>query len=630
MDSQPRPTVYRSRSSTDPSRPKDLPTISEPAKAEGNLSPTPTRPNHLRSKSYLSPTETKTRNAITLPAASALEKTAEKLPRIHLPGSSHRRHQHRHHHSHSHSQLPHDHRHEEGKGLPKGHRPTQSDAQPATSTTSRRQQQSKETPSNLPHLVAGLNAEREKRLQQPPQPPNVAAPRSGQQQQQQAQQYSFGPSGTTSSDYNEGGRFDPGQQQRVTSDSNRAAALRPKTSFEIALERAEEARVARRLYVKKEEIMRRDVELAEAEEEMRSRIAAITAKGAEITRRLDYGYYNLLETVGSLVAIITGFQSLSKQSEQLIVNFDKETRRLDADTNKRVNSFKAAFEARDRKTQALAERGQKANAKAEELSLRLENARLVIQNWEKREDQVRKVWGRVVGVVWWTSITVVALVVLVVLGKEGWFRGDPVKAGLGAHSEGSWNASLQLDGSEGSVGARNERLLLMQDDDQHHSSYVHKGKEPVSVSNSASVESAPASPESVPKVPEDVRRLLLDIAEKNRRRKVKFPGIIRDAPVVHGGRRPDMGQQNSPNRNGAEDTTQLQQRHGQHDPTAAQGPGEHHAKPTTGLPLPFSTPLQLPFSLPHPFAFPKAAVRNQRGELEEKGEDPRLKLLDLL
>ncbi|KAL2432231.1 hypothetical protein ABEF95_005058 [Exophiala dermatitidis] len=623
MDSQPRPTVYRSRSSTDPSRPKDLPTTSEPAKAEGNLSHTPTRPNHLRSKSYLSPTETKPRNAITLPAASALEKTAEKLPRIHLPGSSHRRHQHRHHHSHSHSQSPQDHRHDEGKRLPKGHRPTQSDAQPAALTTSRRQQQSKDTPSNLPHLVAGLNAEREKRFQQPP-PSNVAASRSGQQQQPPPQQHSFGPSGTTSSDYNEGGRFDPGQQQRVTSDSNRAAALRPKTSFELALERAEEARVARRLYVKKEEIMRRDAELAEAEEEMRSRIAAITAKGAEITRRLDYGYYNLLETVGSLVAIITGFQSLSKQSEQLIVNFDKETRRLDADTNKRVNSFKAAFEARDRKAQALAERGQKANAKAEELSLRLENARLVIQNWEKREDQVRKVWGRVVGVVWWTSITVVALVVLVVLGKEGWFRGDPVKAGLGAHSEGSWNASLQLGGGEGSVGARNERLLLMQDGNfQHHSSHAYKDNEPASGSVPASAGSAPASPGPVPKVPEDVRRLLLEIAEKNRRRKVKFPGILRDTPVVHGGRR-----QNSPNGNGAEDTTQIQ-RHVQHDPITAQGPGEHFAK-TTGLPLPFSMPLQLPFSPPRPFSFPKAAVRNQPGELEEEGEDPRLKLFDLL
>ncbi|KAG9784266.1 hypothetical protein KCU88_g2787, partial [Aureobasidium melanogenum] len=292
---------------------------------------------------------------------------------------------------------------------------------------------------------------------------------------------------------------------------------------------------------------------------MRSRIAAITAKGAEITRRLDYGYYNLLETVGSLVAIITGFQSLSKQSEQLIVNFDKETRRLDADTNKRVNSFKAAFEARDRKTQALAERGQKANAKAEELSLRLENARLVIQNWEKREDQVRKVWGRVVGVVWWTSITVVALVVLVVLGKEGWFRGDPVKAGLGAHSEGSWNASLQLDGSEGSVGARNERLLLMQDDDQHHSSYVHKGKEPVSVSNSASVESAPASPESVPKVPEDVRRLLLDIAEKNRRRKVKFPARIEMELKTQHNYSSDMANTTLPPRRARESIMQSQQ-----------------------------------------------------------------------
>ncbi|EXJ78197.1 hypothetical protein A1O3_09358 [Capronia epimyces CBS 606.96] len=334
--------------------------------------------------------------------------------------------------------------------------------------------------SNLPHLVAGLNAEREKRMQAPiPSRP--------------AQQHAFGPSGTTSSDYNEGGRYDP--QLRAVSDPNRPPP-RPKTSFEIELERGDEARIARRVHVKKEDLIKRDAEIAAAEEEIRARVASITAKGVEITRRLDYGYYNLLETAGNVVAIITSFQSLSRQSEQLITNFDKETRRLDADTRKRVEAFKSGFEARDGKVQALAERGKRASTKAEDLSIRLENARLIVQNWERREDQVKKVWGHVFGAVWWTSIAVFVLVILVFLAKEWWFHGDPVKAGLVAHNEGSWNQSLRLGGSEGSIAGYNERLLL-------------QGRE-----------GTPGA-----KVPEDVRRLLLDIAEKNRRRKVMFPTL---------------------------------------------------------------------------------------------------------
>lgn len=357
--------------------------------------------------------------------------------------------------------------------------------------------------SNLPHLVAGLNAEREKRMQAAaPSSSRTAAQQQQQQQTQSQSQHAFGPSGTTSSDYNEGGRYDP-QQVRVTTASD---SPRPKTSLELTLERADEIRIARRLHVKKEDIIKRDAELAAAEEEMRARIASITAKGVEITRRLDYGYYNLLETVGSLVAIITSFQSLSRQSEQLITNFDKETRRLDADTRKRVEAFKTGFETRSQKADALAERGHRASAKAEDLSTRLENARLIVQNWERREDQVKKVWGRVFGVVWWTTIAVVVLVVAVVLGKEWWFHGDPVKAGLGAHSEGSWNRSLRLGGTRrDSVAMQNQRILL----------------EPPRQEGEGAVAGQP-------RVPDDVARLLLEIADKNRRRKVVFPAIPKE------------------------------------------------------------------------------------------------------
>lgn len=437
-----RRVLSRSRSHTDPSKPK--PSSGEPQTAGPTLQAT--RPPQLRSGSYLSPAEAKPRNAHTLPAASALERTAERLHRVHLPGSHHR-----HNHSRSHSQT------RDSSSYTRGHRPTQSEA-----LSSLRRPPSKEPTSNLPHLVAGLNAEREKRTQ-------------------------WGPAGTQSSDYADGGRFDP--RLRAVSDPNRPP-VKPKTSFEQALEKGDQARVARRVHVKREDIVRRDAEIAAAEEEMRSCLANITSKGVEITRRLDYGYYTLLETVGNLIATITSFQSLSKQTGQLITNFDKETQRLNAETKKRVERFKTGFAEREQKAQALAERGRMASEKAEQLSVRLENARMIVENWERREDQVRKVWDRVLKIVWSTTVSVLVLVALVVLGKEWWFRGDPVKAGLRAHSEGNWNRSLRL----GSSGGENERVLL--DENAH--------------------------------LPEDVRRLLLEIEERNRRRKVVFPEIPRE------------------------------------------------------------------------------------------------------
>ncbi|KAI1626668.1 hypothetical protein EDD37DRAFT_620270 [Exophiala viscosa] len=438
-----RPILSRSRSHTDPSKPK----ITEPQTAGPTLQAT--RPPQLRSQSYLSPAETKPRNAHTLPVPSALERTAERLHRVHLPGSHHR---HQHTRSHSHSR---------DSSYKRGHRPTQSEA-----VSSLRRPPSREQNAALPHLVAGLNAERDKHTR-------------GQ----------WGPAGTQSTDYTDGGRFDP--RLRAVSDPHRPPPQpRPKTSFEQALERGDQARVARRIHVRREDIVRRDAEIAAAEEEMREHLADISSKGVEITRRLDYGYYNLLETVGNLMATITSFQSLSKQTGQLITNFDKETQRLDAETRKRVGGFKKGFAERERKAQALTERGRKASEKAEHLSVRLENARMIVENWERREDQVRKVWDRVFKIVWSTSISILVLVALVVLGKEWWFRGDPVKAGLRAHSEGSWNKSLRLGTSAG----EHERVML--DENVH--------------------------------LPKDVKDLLQGIAERNRNRKVRFPEIPRE------------------------------------------------------------------------------------------------------
>ncbi|KIW87734.1 uncharacterized protein Z519_11708 [Cladophialophora bantiana CBS 173.52] len=528
---QQRPALYRSLSHTNASK-QDAASSREPPAAEPNSRPA--RPSHVRSRSYLSPADPKPRNIITLPAAtSAFEKTAS---RLHLPGSSHRHHNHKHkdhrpsshQHSQSHSHISH-HSNDSTHSLPfRRHRPTQSEAHAP------RRFASKEALSTLPHLVAGLNAERERRthagnIPNPINPTNRSAGSSN--GTNHGAIHPFGPSGALSSDFQAGGRYDydasgfPELRRRATSDPasrdklsrpTPAHSLRPKTSFEEALDRGDAARVARRIHVKVEDLQRRDQELRLGEEELRSRVAEITSTGVEITRRLDYGYYNLLEKVGNLVSMIGSFQSLARQSGTLIGNFERESKRVDEDTRRRVKTLQGGFETRQIKARQLAERGEKASRRAKELSARLEKARAKVEEWENREEKFRKAWDRVWGIVWWTSIAVIVIVVAVVLGKEWYFHGDPVKAGLRQHGEGNWNRSLRLGGTAG--GQENERRLRLGG---------HDGGGRGEISETDPKEEQPLN------VPNDVRQILLGIAERNHIRKKAFlevPSIVYGTP----------------------------------------------------------------------------------------------------
>ncbi|KAJ9615594.1 hypothetical protein H2200_001669 [Cladophialophora chaetospira] len=493
---RPRPVLTRSRSHTDPSRGNAL---AEPENSDSKAQAT--RPTHVRSRSYLSPTEskpeTKPRNAH---GTSALEKTAS---RLHLPGSSHRHHKEKehatHHHKHTQSHGISQHKNDSTSSLPfRRHRPTQSEAHAP------RRFASKETLRPLPHLVAGLNAERERRTQQggqhnPAKPTHAAAAAYAQAQNQ------FGPSAAQSTDFHSGGRYDdisrngpPELRRRATSDpyTRDLQSLRPKTSLEQALERGDAARVARRIHVKKPDLLRRDQELQAGEEELRSKVSEITATGVEMTRRLDYGYYNLLEKVGNLVSMIGSFGSLAKQSETLIANFERESGRISEDTRRRIATFREGFDARDAKAQKLAERGERASTRATELSARLEAARMRVDEWEKREEKFRRAWDRVWGMCLWTSVSIVVLVLAVVIGKEWYFRGDPVKAGLRQHGEGNWNKSLRLGG-----GGEAERIVLGGDED-----FV-------------------TGEERRPSVPDDIKQILDGIANRNRQRKDAFPEV---------------------------------------------------------------------------------------------------------
>lgn len=179
-------------------------------------------------------------------------------------------------------------------------------------------------------------------------------------------------------------------------------------------------RFAKRLHVKKHEIEQRDAEIATAEEELRSRIGEITSAGVEITRRLDYGYYNLLEKVNNLVGTIRSFQSLSRQTAVMIHNFEKETHRIDGDARRRIDAFHEGMEKRAEKGRALKARGEKVGAKAEELEARLENARIILQNWEAREERGRERWRNVGGIMGWSLALLVGFILVLALSKPYW------------------------------------------------------------------------------------------------------------------------------------------------------------------------------------------------------------------
>ncbi len=149
---------------------------------------------------------------------------------------------------------------------------------------------------------------------------------------------------------------------------------------------------------------------AEAEEELHTRLATVNKTSMDITRRLDYTYYNLLEKVGNLVAIVQSFHSLSSQTKNLIDSFAKEASMLETDVKTKVETSKTSFDEREVRVRRLEERGARANAKARDLGARLENARQQVEAWEKKEgaERRRRSW-------FWRSTWTVLSVVLVVI-----------------------------------------------------------------------------------------------------------------------------------------------------------------------------------------------------------------------
>lgn len=131
----------------------------------------------------------------------------------------------------------------------------------------------------------------------------------------------------------------------------------------------------------------------------------------DITRRLDYTYYNLLERFSTLHAIIDSFQELVNSGSALYDDFQRETRNMDHDYRKQLEEFKG-FEPQVRKIEALEKRMNAGRAKFEELGNRLNAVREEIEGWERREGEWQARVSRRLRIMW--AVMGTAIVVLII------------------------------------------------------------------------------------------------------------------------------------------------------------------------------------------------------------------------
>lgn len=139
---------------------------------------------------------------------------------------------------------------------------------------------------------------------------------------------------------------------------------------------------------------------------LRSKLAGIGTLATDITRRLDYTYYNLLERISTLHSTINTFQELVDSSATLHESFQRDNSALESDIHKQLADF-AKFEPQRQRIDELERRMKAGRSKMENLGERLEKVRGEIEGWERREGEwqarvtqrLRVLGGFVVGLV---------------------------------------------------------------------------------------------------------------------------------------------------------------------------------------------------------------------------------------
>ena len=278
------------------------------------------------------------------------------------------------------------------------HRHTQSDVHGSSFRSHRRDKSD-----GLPHLRTGIAAERARKAEKAKLPNELWGVRTDELRRIATNRSDRGRNGEPNIER-------AAQLRRTNSDPKRQTQQTRKSNIEMLLDGAEAKKMAKKAAVSQKDVNRLQKTTSDAEKELQGRLAAVNKISVDITRRLDYTYYNLLEKVGNMVAIVQSFHSLSSQTKDMVDNFAKEASELERDVKLKVERLKTSFGEKETRVKRLEDRGARANAKAQDLDTRLKNARQRVEAWEKREgaERRRRSW-------FWKSTWTMVMVALIVI-----------------------------------------------------------------------------------------------------------------------------------------------------------------------------------------------------------------------
>lgn len=194
---------------------------------------------------------------------------------------------------------------------------------------------------------------------------------------------------------------------------------------------------------------------------LRSALASIGTLATDVTRRLDYTYYNLLEKITALNSTIGLFQELSDSASTLLTDFEQETAGLDQEVRKQIQDLQG-FEPQIQKADGLEERMKAGRQRVEELGKRLEKVRCDIDRWERRESEWQSRISRRLRI-FWTIVGSALLVLVLALVLQNWPHAPTEKlppvteivnhSSLDAHPSDTWGPVLGLRQGESVSGS---------------------------------------------------------------------------------------------------------------------------------------------------------------------------------
>jgi tetrahydromethanopterin S-methyltransferase subunit B len=141
----------------------------------------------------------------------------------------------------------------------------------------------------------------------------------------------------------------------------------------------------------------------------------------DITRRLDYTYYGLLEKIAALNVTIASFQDLSDSTSKLFGDFQRETTGLEQDIRKQIGDLHE-FQPQMERVEALDERMRASKTRAKALGNRLEAMRNEIERWDKREVEWQMRTNQRLRIFWGVVIAAI-LAILVAIVLQHWPSG---------------------------------------------------------------------------------------------------------------------------------------------------------------------------------------------------------------